>query len=253
VLEHVLDKTGYAAELEAERSIEAAGRLENIAELIGSAREYESVETFLEDVSLVADADEVPDDTSKVVLMTLHTAKGLEFPAVFLIGMEDGVFPHLRSLGEPQELEEERRLAYVGITRAKERLYLTNAWCRTLWGSTQYNPPSRFLKEIPETLTVLAEGGRVKSKSQGGGLRTGGREGIVESAIRGRSTSPMRTTGAENLGLAVGDDVVHGKWGEGVVLEVSGAGDKAEALVRFPGMGEKRLLLSWSPLKKITR
>ena len=251
LLEQVVDRTGYGAELEAERTIEAAGRLENIAELIGSAREYESVDAFLEDVSLVADADEVPDDDSKVVLMTLHTAKGLEFPAVFLIGMEDGVFPHLRSLGEPEELEEERRLAYVGITRAKERLYLTNAWCRTLWGSTQYNPPSRFLKEIPETLTVIAEGGRTKPRSEGGGLRRGGREGIVDAAIRGRSNSPVRTTGAESLGLAVGDDVVHGKWGEGVVLEVSGEGDKAEALVRFPGMGEKRLLLSWSPLKKI--
>src|SRR6185436_101545 len=164
VLEHVLDKTGYAAELEAERSIEAAGRLENIAELIGSAREYESVDTFLEDVSLVADADEVPDDTSKVVLMTLHTAKGLEFPAVFLIGMEDGVFPHLRSIGEPAELEEERRLAYVGITRARERLYLTNAWSRMIFGSTQYNPPSRFLDEIPAEL--ITEVGR--TRGQGG-------------------------------------------------------------------------------------
>jgi DNA helicase-2/ATP-dependent DNA helicase PcrA len=253
VLEEVLDRTGYAAELEAERTIEAAGRLENIAELIGSAREYESVDAFLEDVSLVSDTDEVPDDDSKVVLMTLHTAKGLEFPVVFLIGMEDGVFPHLRSLGEPDELEEERRLAYVGITRAKERLYLTNAWCRTLWGSTQYNPPSRFLKEIPETLTVVAEGGRTRPTSQGGGVRPGGRAGIVDAAIRGRSSSPVRTTGAESLGLSAGDDVVHGKWGEGVVLEVSGQGDKAEALVRFPGIGEKRLLLSWSPLKKVAR
>src|SRR4051812_19477502 len=250
VLEYTLDRTGYAAELEGERTIEAAGRLENLAELIGSAREYESVDTFLEDVSLVADADEVPDDTSKVVLMTLHTAKGLEFPAVFVIGMEDGVVPHLPSLGEPDELEEERRLAYVGIPRAKDRLYLTNAWCRTLWGSTQYNPPSRFLKEIPEALTRLVEGGRTRSRAEGGGTRPGGREGIVESAIRGRSTSPVRTTGAEDLGLRVGDDVVHGKWGEGIVLEVGGQGDKAEALIRFPSVGEKRLLLSWSPLKK---
>src|SRR3954471_3960318 len=250
VLEHVLDKTGYAAELEAERTIEAAGRLENIAELIGSAREYESVDAFLEDVSLVADADEVPDDTSKVVLMTLHTAKGLEFPAVFLIGMEDGVFPHLRSLGEPEELEEERRLAYVGITRAKERLYLTNAWCRTLWGSTQYNPPSRFLKEIPQELMLIAEGGRTRPRSEGGGVRPGGRAGIVEAAIRGGMASPAKTRGAEDLGIRAGDDVVHGKWGEGVVLDVTGSGDKAEALVRFPSVGEKRLLLAWSPLKK---
>ena len=127
----------------------------------------------------------------QVVLMTLHTAKGLEFPAVFLIGMEDGVFPHLRSLGEPDELEEERRLAYVGITRARERLYLTNAWCRTLWGSTQYNPPSRFLKEIPEQLMRLVEGGR-------GRRNTGAAPSdVVEAAMRRGTSSPARTKGAE--------------------------------------------------------
>src|SRR6185503_9955836 len=115
---------------------------------------------YLEAVSLVADADEVDDDETKVALMTLHTAKGLEYPVVFVIGMEDGVFPHLRSLGEPDELEEERRLAYVGITRARERLYLTNTWSRMLYGSTQYNPPSRFLDEIPSELLSHAEGSR---------------------------------------------------------------------------------------------
>jgi DNA helicase-2/ATP-dependent DNA helicase PcrA len=250
LLEAILGRTGYVAELEAERTIEAAGRLENLAELVGHAREYESLDEFLEAVSLVADSDEVPDpdaDDSKVVLMTLHTAKGLEFPNVFLVGLEDGVFPHLRSLGEPDELEEERRLCYVGITRARERLYLTHAWCRTLWGSTQYNPPSRFLKEIPEELTRLVEGGRRATSS------VTGRAAIVESALRagsgGRAT-PARTTGAEDLGLRAGDDVVHGKWGEGVVLEIIGSGDKAEAMVRFPGVGEKRLLLAWAPLKK---
>ena len=159
MLEAVLARTGYAAELEADGSVEANGRLENLAELVGVAREYEdiaaaegrdaTVAEFLETVSLVADADQLPDDASSVVLMTLHTAKGLEFPDVFLIGLEDGVFPHLRSLGEPEELEEERRLCYVGITRARERLYLSHAWSRSLFGSTQYNPPSRFLKEIP--------------------------------------------------------------------------------------------------------
>ena len=246
LLEAIATRTGYVAELEAERTIEAAGRLENIAELIGHAREYESLDEFLEGVSLVADSDEVPDaDDSKVVLMTLHTAKGLEFPVVFIVGLEDGVFPHLRSLGEPDELEEERRLCYVGITRARERLYLTHAWCRTLWGSTQYNPPSRFLKEIPEELTRLVEG-RQANQSKG-------RAGIVEAAVRGSlrgPATPAKTTGAEELGLKAGDDVVHGKWGEGVVLEIIGSGDKAEAVVRFPGVGEKRLLLAWAPLKK---
>jgi DNA helicase-2/ATP-dependent DNA helicase PcrA len=164
-----------------------------------------------------------------------------------MVGLEDGVFPHLRSLGEPDELEEERRLCYVGITRARQRLYLTHAWCRTLWGSTQYNPPSRFLKEIPEDLTRLAEGGRT---SASGRTMTGGRTGIIEAAMRGRSATPVKTTGAESLTLSVGDDVVHGKWGEGVILEVIGSGDKAEAVVRFPSVGEKRLLLAWAPLKK---
>ena len=250
MIEAVLDRTGYLEELRADGGVEANGRLENLAELVGVAREYEqtavdegreaSVAEFLETVSLVADADQIPDDSSSVVLMTLHTAKGLEFPSVFLVGLEDGVFPHLRSLGEPDELEEERRLCYVGITRARQRLYLTHAWCRTLWGSTQYNPPSRFLKEIPEQLTAVVEGGKP---------RRGGREGIIDAAIRG-SVSPARTTGAEELGIKTGDDVVHGKWGEGVVLEVMGSGDKAEAIVRFPSVGEKRLLLSWTPLKK---
>jgi DNA helicase II / ATP-dependent DNA helicase PcrA len=244
LIERVLDRSGYAAELEAERTIEAAGRLENLAELVGMAHDHDDLDAFLEAMSLVSDADELGGDDTKVVLMTLHTAKGLEFPVVFLIGLEDGVFPHLRSLGEPDELEEERRLCYVGITRARRRLYLTNAWCRTLWGSTQYNPPSRFLAEIPEELTRMVEGARPTSSS----LR--GRDRVVEAAIRGRSTTPVQTSGAEQLGLAVGDDVVHGKWGEGVILELIGAGDKAEALVRFPSVGEKRLLLAWAPLKK---
>jgi len=263
LLEEVLERTGYRAELEAEHSVEAAGRLENIGELVGAAQEAEGLDSFLEEVSLVADADEVDGDESKVVLMTLHTAKGLEYPVVFLIGMEDGVFPHLRSLGEPDELEEERRLAYVGITRARQRLYLSHAWCRSLWGQTQYNPPSRFLKEIPEALTRIAERSRWErserrraSREDGDGARYGrsngfrGRESMVETAMRGGQTSPVRTQGAEGLGLRSGDDVVHAKWGEGVVLDVSGEGDKAEAVVQFPSVGEKRLLLSLAPLKR---
>ena len=256
LIEMVLDKTGYRAELEAERSIEAAGRLENLAELVGSARDFEQLDDFLEAVSLVADADDLDEDESQVVLMTLHTAKGLEFPIVFLGGLEEGVFPHLRSLGEPDELEEERRLCYVGITRAQQRLYLTHAWCRTLWGSTQYNPPSRFLNEIPEELTALAEGSRQERRSSGGGSGGGwgsrwGRDAIVDAASRaGQRATPAKTKGAEALGLKVGDDVVHGKWGEGIILDIEGEGDKAEAVVRFPGIGEKRLLLAWAPLKR---
>jgi hypothetical protein len=148
----VATRTGYVAELEAQDTLEAAGRLENIAELMGAATEYDSLDEFLESVALVSDADEIEDDSSRVSLMTLHTAKGLEFPAVFLVGMEDGVFPHLRSLDDPLQLEEERRLAYVGITRARRHLYVTHAWSRTLWGSTSHAIPSRFLSEIPAEL-----------------------------------------------------------------------------------------------------
>jgi DNA helicase-2/ATP-dependent DNA helicase PcrA len=168
---------------------------------------------------------------------------------VFLIGMEDGVFPHLRSFDDPNELEEERRLCYVGITRARERLYLTNAWSRSLFGSTQYNSPSRFLKEIPERLTELVEGSH-RARSAGGS-GSWGRDRIVEAASRPASAvRPVRSTGAERLGIRVGDDVVHGKFGEGVVLEIMGSGDSAEVIIRFPSVGEKRLLLAWSPLKK---
>ncbi|HSH60529.1 MAG TPA: DNA helicase PcrA [Acidimicrobiales bacterium] len=260
VVQVVLDRTGYAAELEAERTVESAGRLENVAELVGVAGEYQDLDSFLEAVSLVADSDDLEEEASKVVLMTLHTAKGLEYPVVFMVGLEDGIFPHLRSLGDPDELEEERRLCYVGLTRARERLYLANAWCRTLWGSTQYNPPSRFLKEIPEHLTRMVEGARrrVTSRSDGAGGSFGAaghRERVVESALRGsalRSSAAAgdRNRGGDKLGLRVGDDVVHAKWGEGVVLEILGGGDKAEAVVRFPDVGEKRLLLAWAPLKK---
>ena len=203
-------------------------------------------------MSLVADADEIDDDDSKAVLMTLHTAKGLEFPVVFMIGMEDGVFPHLRSLGDPDELEEERRLCYVGITRARERLYLSHAWCRTLWGQTQYNPPSRFLKEIPGELFRVAEGGhRAVRPGRRRRQRFRGRDEHRRGGHAGRPRRrPCTARGAEGLGLRAGDDVVHAKWGEGVVLEVSGEGDKAEAVVRFPSVGEKRLALSLAPLKR---
>jgi DNA helicase-2/ATP-dependent DNA helicase PcrA len=261
LLEALLERSGYLDELREERSIESEGRLENLAELVGSAQEAESVEQFLEQVSLVSDADEIDGDDSQVILMTVHAAKGLEFPAVFVIGMEDGVFPHLRSIGEPDEMEEERRLAYVALTRAQERLYLTHAWSRTLFGGTQYNPPSRFLDEIPEELIEAIEqrrpsrGGRTYGGGGYGSERSNrpsvseNRDRIVERALR-PSTGPAKH-GAEALGLKVGDDVAHATFGEGVILMIEGSDDKAEAVIRFPDIGEKRLLLSWAPLKKL--
>jgi DNA helicase-2/ATP-dependent DNA helicase PcrA len=275
VLESLLGRSGYVDELQAEHSVEAEGRLENLAELVGSAREVGAVDEFLEQVSLVADSDQIPDDDSSVVLMTLHSAKGLEFPAVFLIGLEDGIFPHLRSLSEPHELEEERRLAYVGITRARERLFLTHAWSRTIYGATQYNPPSRFLDEIPQRLVESIDGNRRSSRSgswadsagttssaSSWGERPNRRSGISSEARRANRermvdqaiAAGQRAVAAPAPGgdLRVGDDVVHAKWGEGVVLGLQGTGDKTEVTVNFPSVGQKVLLLAWAPLKKAT-
>ena len=148
----VAERTGYLDELEAEGTVEARGRIENIADLAGGASRFADLDEFLESIALVSDADDIPSDGGRVSLMTLHTAKGLEFPAVFLAGMEDGVFPHLRALDDPIQLEEERRLAYVGITRAEQHLYVTHAWSRTTWGASSHAIPSRFLSELPEEL-----------------------------------------------------------------------------------------------------
>jgi DNA helicase-2/ATP-dependent DNA helicase PcrA len=164
-----------------------------------------------------------------------------------MTGMEENVFPHVRSLGDPDQLDEERRLCYVGITRARERLYLCHAWCRNLFGSTQYNPASRFLAEIPEQLV------RLTGRTHPG--RGAARERQLSSGVVGGGPSRGPQTGAagaEKLGLKVGDDVAHDKFGEGVIIGLEGEGDKAEALVRFRDAGEKRLLLSWAPLKRLT-
>lgn len=272
IIEEALERSGYLAELQNERSVEAEGRLENLSELVGMAREYETVDDFLEQVSLVSDTDDIDEEESTVTLMTLHAAKGLEFPVVFLVGMEDGVFPHVRALGDPSELEEERRLAYVGITRAMQKLHLTGAWSRMMHGQTQYNPPSRFLDEIPSELINEIGGTRMlrSRRDRSGGGRTygggggseiptgrtfggGGRDShsddVVESALAA-ANKPI-PSGAESIGLKVGDDVRHSQWGEGVIVEIDGVGDKAEASVHFPSVGPKRLLLSWAPLEKI--
>jgi len=284
LLQEALDRSGYLAELEAEASVESNGRLENLGELVGSAREFTRIDEFLEQVSLVADTDDLDDD-NRVVLMTLHSAKGLEFPAVFLLGMEEGVFPHTRALTDPDELFEERRLAYVGITRAQERLHLTHAWSRSLFGTTQYNPPSRFIDEIPEEL--LQSEGHVNGRSSSGrssyrargdwsdppAYRRGGRNGsdnsdrsdrggglsrdeahrerVVEAALRAGQSNAPKPSDAASLGLRMGDDVEHPTFGEGTIIDVRGEGDRAEATIRFREVGTKHLSLAWAPLKKL--
>jgi DNA helicase-2/ATP-dependent DNA helicase PcrA len=262
----VAERTGYLAELLSEHTHEADSRIENVAELVGVANEYEELTEFLETVALVADADEIDDDGTKVSLMTLHTAKGLEFPAVFLVGLEDGVFPHLRALGEPDELEEERRLCYVGITRARRFLAVSHAWMRNLWGRAQHNIPSRFLSELPTELVHDVGVVGYKGRYEGGSGWSAGRRvsgapsgSLAEDPEAGRvfgsglGPPPARvrsSTGAEDLALAAGDPVVHEHWGAGVVLTVKGAGDRATARVRFSSVGEKNLLLSATPLRR---
>ena len=268
-LEAILRDTGYVDALEAEKSIEAEGRIENLQELMGVAHQFTSIDEFLEQISLVADTDEIDDDESTVMLMTMHAAKGLEFPVVFLLGLEDGIFPHMRSMTDPDEMEEERRLAYVGLTRAEKRLFLSHAWSRTIFGQTQYNPPSRFLDEIPSELmeeangsrggrrrrdhSVFGAGGRRstgRSRPTSSGTTFGGRDELVDRAVRSGTSSEGRK-GADGLGLKVGDDVAHAKWGDGVVLDLRGAGDKTEIVVNFGTVGEKTLLLAWAPLEKL--
>jgi DNA helicase-2/ATP-dependent DNA helicase PcrA len=167
-----------------------------------------------------------------------------------MTGLEDGVFPHVRSLGDPDELEEERRLCYVGITRARERLYLCHAWSRMLFGSTDYYPPSRFLTEIPEELVHVLGEERTARRERSRSGPSAHRDAVVAAAMSTPSV-PMGARGAEGLGLRVGDDVAHDKFGEGVVIELIGDGDKTEAIVNFPEIGEKRLLLAWAPLQKL--
>ena len=307
LVEAVLDRTGYRTELENSSDPQDATRLDNLNELVSVAREFSaeaalragladdaaaggdddglgdgepepgSLAAFLERVSLVADADQIPDDDRGVVtLMTLHTAKGLEFPVVFVTGWEDGQFPHLRALGDPHELAEERRLAYVGLTRARKRLYISRAQTRSSWGTPQNNPPSRFLGEIPpELIDWLREepetswgGGSAFGRGYGGGFGGGyggGSRRGGAGASGGRASSGgfggSRTTGGaapgrkrntEGLQLAAGDRVVHDKYGLGTVLSVDGVGPRATAMIDFGSAGKVRLMLIGGlPMEKL--
>ena len=286
-LEAVLEQTGYLEGLRTSTDPQDESRVENLAELVAVVREFgqENPEgtlgEFLEQVSLVADADQIPDAPGGseaeaaaavaeakrlgvVTLMTLHTAKGLEFPVVFLTGMEHGLFPHSRSATDPKELAEERRLAYVGLTRARQRLYLTRSEMRSMWGQSQYNPASQFIEEVPAELIEWKREGtprmapvggdfatsRYSGSSWGAGSAVGGRDsGALPPSISARTAAGRVQPQKEVVSVSVGDKVNHTSFGNGTVLEVSGAGDKMVAKVRFE-IGEKRLLLRYAPLVK---
>ncbi|WP_419944881.1 ATP-dependent helicase [Candidatus Poriferisodalis sp.] len=300
VLENALEESGYMGDLRERNSIEDEGRLENLKDLIGRAEQFESCDEFLEQVSLVSDVDEMG-DSSQVSLMTLHAAKGLEFDVVFVTGLEEGVFPHYRTLTDPLELEEERRLAYVGITRARQRLYLTHAWSRMLHGQTGYNPPSRFIEEIPADMIDdrSPDTGRYGSSRRpvtsdwGANRGTVGRSGAIsadtsdysrldesevaarrrprsdparhdDSAAKGRearrekarrrvaaSRGELAPTPSTDLGYGVGDDVLHARFGAGVVQEVRPDGDDWEVTVHFADVGTKTLVASFANLRRI--
>ena len=238
----ILEKSGYLQELKAEDTVEAKGRLENLDEFLALTAEFEkesddkSLGGFLETVALVADVDHYDQEEEGVTLMTIHSAKGLEFPVVFLVGMEEGIFPHSRSLMDSAEIEEERRLCYVGMTRAKKRLFLTYATMRNLYGGTQYSIPSRFLGEIsPELLDQPG----ARSFASGG---------------KGKTPSPAIQPKAKEqaaLELKAGDKVAHEKWGIGTVISLKGQGEAAQVTVAFPGLGIKELILSFAPLEKV--
>ncbi|MDW8809552.1 DNA helicase PcrA [Streptomyces scabiei] len=276
ILEAVLERTGYLAELQASTDPQDETRIENLQELAAVALEFEQesgaaegegeaaaanpagLPAFLERVALVADSDQIPDEeedgSGVITLMTLHTAKGLEFPVVFLTGMEDGVFPHMRALGQTKELEEERRLAYVGITRARERLYLTRSSLRSAWGQPSYNPPSRFLEEIPATHLEWKRTGASTPVSSGpaSGIASSLSSSRSRSSASGASGFATRRSNEKPVvSLAVGDRVTHDQFGLGTVVGVGGSGANAEATIDFGDAKPKRLLLRYAPVEKL--
>lgn len=252
--EEVIEKTGYREMLKTEKTIEAQSRLENIDEFLSVTQNFEknsddkSLVAFLTDLALVADIDKLDedDDASKeaVVLMTLHSAKGLEFPVVFLMGVEEGVFPHSRSLMEEAEMEEERRLAYVGITRAEKELFITNAKMRTLFGRTSMNPESRFISEIPSNL--LENLNEVQKSAAPFAAK-------ARPERRPQANRPIAaSTGGDEIAWSVGNKAEHKKWGIGTVVSVKGEGEGKELDIAFPSpVGIKRLLAKFAPIQKV--
>lgn len=260
LVEEILDKSGYKEMLKAEKTLESQSRLENLDEFLSVTQNFEKVNedkslvAFLTDLALVADIDQLDKDENPqdgITLMTLHSAKGLEFPIVFLLGLEEGVFPHSRSLMDEEEMEEERRLAYVGITRAEEELFITNAQMRTLFGRTNFNQVSRFISEIPTDLLVdvRAEERQKVTTTQAsrGSSFTSRRAAVAAQPVK----APVKTGGSD-IAWKVGDKVQHKKWEVGTVVSVKGQGDKVELDIAFPSpIGIKRLLAAFAPIQKV--
>ncbi|MHC5267915.1 DNA helicase PcrA [Enterococcus sp. LJL98] len=265
--EQVLEKSGYLDELKIQNTLESQARIENLEEFLTVTQEFdqrfkmeaeesgaaveERLIIFLNDLALLSDIDSYEEKSAQVTLMTLHAAKGLEFPVVFLIGMEENVFPSSRSLTEEQDLEEERRLAYVGITRAEEKLYLTNASSRMLYGRSQYNSPSRFISEI-DTALLQAQTSRPAANSYG---RPQGQAQVLKPVFHQQAPRPSRTnkqaTGAEAKEWAIGDKVLHKTWGQGTVVKMINEGKDSELFIAFPQQGVKRLLAAFAPIEKL--
>lgn len=279
ITENLLDKTGYLEALQVQNTLESQARIENIEEFLSVTKNFDDnpeitvegetgldrLSRFLNDLALIADTDDSATETAEVTLMTLHAAKGLEFPVVFLIGMEEGVFPLSRAIEDADELEEERRLAYVGITRAEQILFLTNANTRTLFGKTSYNRPTRFIREIDDELIqyqglarpVNSSFGVKYSKEQptqfGQGMS-------LQQALQARKSNSQpqvtaklqahNTNNSHETSWEIGDVATHKKWGDGTVLEVSGSGKTQELKINFPGIGLKKLLASVAPISK---
>ena len=256
--------------LKAENDLQAQTRQENLEEFKSVTQEYDQkhgedegdnrqkLMNFLSDLALVSDQDDVDEEAPKVTLMTLHAAKGLEFPVIFLVGMEEGIFPLYRSLSNEKELEEERRLAYVGITRAKRKLYLTNAYSRMLYGRVQRNQPSQFVEEINDDLIKFENAdGSGKAKSMNTPFAKAAAQATTFTAqrrahgLKHSAKQESTGTGADKKAWKVGDKVQHKKWGQGMVVSVNGSGNDMELDIAFPNEGVKRLLAQFAPITKV--
>lgn len=266
ITQQILEKTGYTAALAANPTLENQSRIENLDEFMSVTQDYdknhpddevenkaENLINFLADLQLVSAQDDVDETAPSVTLMTLHAAKGLEFPVVFLMGLEEGIFPLSRAIMEDDELEEERRLAYVGITRAKEKLYLTNAYSRMLYGRHQNNQASRFIDEIDAEL-IKNENVNVGGGASGARQVPFAQRNATATTYRAATTSTKVVsfdgTGADKVAWKTGDKVNHKKWGQGTVVKINGAGDDMELDIAFPAQGIKRLLASFAPIEK---